>query len=111
MMILTQTASDNTARVAKNSQSCLLITNSDDEFEDGGWKKPSVLRPRRVMSRRPLYDAVRHAENSEVLPFGSVAVAVIASPVAKAKVATLKPATPLPAVVTVVEPRNRLPSP
>ncbi len=50
--------------------------------------------------------------NSDVFPFGSVAVAVMAAPAANELGVTKENvATPLPFVVTVVEPRNLFPSP
>src|SRR5687768_1946431 len=56
--------------------------------------------------------ASEQAENSEVLPFGSVAVAVTTSPglVAAASVG-LKLTSPPASVITEVEPRNVRPSP
>jgi hypothetical protein len=55
---------------------------------------------------------VAHWENSEVLPLGSVAVALIDVPVGKVvgKLA-VKLASPLPSVVATVDPRNASPSP
>ena len=50
------------------------------------------------------------AENSEVLPFVSVAVAVNTDPPMSGRV-TEKPALPLASVITFVEPRNICPSP
>jgi len=49
--------------------------------------------------------AARHGENSEVFPAGSVAVAVICPPCAVTGRATLKLVSPLPSVVTLVDPR------
>ena len=53
-----------------------------------------------------------HAENSEVLLLRSVAVAVTTSPTVTvvAKLA-VKPALPVPSVVTSLKPRNVSPSP
>src|SRR6266542_1019018 len=52
-----------------------------------------------------------HAENSDVLPAGSVAVAVMTWPAVFTGNVTLKAALQEPSVVTVVEPRNLCPSP
>ena len=49
-----------------------------------------------------------HLENSDVLPFGSVAVAVMNSPTAdEAANVARKLALPSAAVVALIEPRNR----
>jgi len=54
----------------------------------------------------------RQAENSEVLLFGSVAVAVTNQPVVTATPSvTVRAASPLASVATVVAPRNVRPSP
>ena len=55
---------------------------------------------------------VRQAENSEVLPAGSVAVAVTTSPaVVAVSSVVLMVALPEPSVLTEVEPRKVRPSP
>src|SRR5262245_1138216 len=56
--------------------------------------------------------AVMHCENSDVLPFGSVAVAVMKFPAPAGNVtALLNEMLPVPSVVTCAVPRKRAPSP
>lgn len=52
-----------------------------------------------------------HAENSEVVPLASVAVAVITSPADGPTVTKLNVAFPSPLVVVVIDPRKTAPSP
>src|SRR5437763_1941235 len=52
-----------------------------------------------------------HAENSDVLPDGSVAVAVITSDDGSAMVVKVRAALPAASVAALAEPRNSCPSP
>ena len=71
-----------------------------------------VVKPLVGVTVMPGATAVWQAENSDVLPLGSVAVAVMTLPtVAAASPTALKLALPLPFVVVWIVPRYSCPSP
>lgn len=81
-----------------------------DVIGDLSTVKRSPYTPARLRALLLLAYRVLGAENSEVLPSGSVAVAVTFCPLRIFLILTLKEALPLPSVVTLFWPRRVLPS-